>query len=329
MIITIENAVLYEVGENLIGSDVPLDIRDSGVNKYISSLIESTYDTNKLRRLEQARSEEICEDADRLITSDRFITFADTFAGNIQTYLEDSETQNKGCVIAAVCIINNVRFVVLLKVDYLDGILKISNSEDKGKVKLNLSSADFILPSGKKVNECVFVDMKNKAVLFKDKIYKDSVDHEKFWAMSDYVLEGGYFLSPLESATAILKRAAKIADVYNEDVNVIKSCLSEYINDNIGSDITISDLAAATFKNYPSARNDFKNRLIDIDAVPNELHIDVEIAKKLCSNIKIKTDTGAVIAIPAEHYSDDRFFKEKHNDDGSIEIIIRSARQLT
>lgn len=229
-----------------------------------------------------------------------------------------------------VCIVqcDEKSYLGILKFNYKESYIHFYSSDGERKM-IHILQQKTTLPNAKqKLEEFAFVDLKNYAVLIKEKKYE--INGAKEFYLSTNVFRVSSELSPKEKYTIVEKSAQKVVkEYYNGDVqklsqikNAIKTSIQEegHINiDRVSEEVFLRDSSSKQLYQEEVEKKGVVDKCVN---VPNTLE------KKINKKQKLSTDSGIEISFPTEYLDNAQKIEFLQNPDGSMSILIKSINEL-
>ncbi len=332
MIITVNKAILH-ILDALSGvsvfSEKELDVSDGNITAYITAHIEKVFDDSSLRSGEFNSSSGFKYHLTEYLSgAEDFVRFSVYAAERLYEAISSSEKIYSADLMVCECTVREKNYICILKFDNKPGFTHRVVQEE-GTVCNEIINHYAILPSsGQKISDAAFIDTETLALRCKGK--KISVDGEKADLMGEFLLDGIFDISPRESYRAAVKIARDVAREFGADEAEVSVRMKDYIKEAVASD---SDLepekaAEAMFSESPSMREAFFDRAME-KQIPEHVEITEDIAKQASSNIRLVTDSGIELSLPAEFYRDPERMSLINNDDGTLSIQLNNIGSIT
>ncbi len=332
MIITVNKAILHilDAASGVsVFSEKELDISDGTVNAYISAHIEKIFDDSALRSGEfNAGSGFKYHLTEYLSGAEDFVKFSSYSAEQLYEAISSSEKVYSADLLICECTIRESNFICILKFDNKAGFTHRVVQEE-GAVHNEIINHYAILPSsGQRISDAAFIDTETLSIRCKGK--KISVDGEKVDLMGEFLLDGIFDISPRESYRSAVKIARDVAREFGADEAEVSVRMKDYIKEAVSADNDLEPEKAAEvmFVESPSMRDAFREKAAE-KQIPEHVEITDDIVKHASSNIRLVTDSGIELSLPAEFYRDPERMSIINNDDGTLSIQLNNIGAIT
>lgn len=185
-----------------------------------------------------------------------------------------------------------------------------------------------ILPNPiQKVNTFALIDAQSGALRFADK--KRSFGGEDVFILPQRILQCSTNTSSRETVKLVTSMAGKVAESYGysstEAVAKVKSYLAATADSD--SKVTTSALAREVFAESEVLQQELQKGLEEAK-LPQQVPVDKDYALRVSKSLKIKTDTGIEIIVPAECLENSDYIEFVNNPDGKISISIKNIGKI-
>ncbi len=331
MIISIKKAILHILDANsgiTVFSDAELDVSDASVNAFITKHIEKIYDDAALRSGEFTDSSGFKYHLNEYLGGNESFQQMSLFiAERVYDGISQAEKTESCDILVCHCLADERDTIAVLKLDNKIGFTH-QISQENGKIANSLINHYAILPTtSQKISECAFVRTGDLTIRYKGK--NRTIDGEKTDLIGELLLECVYDISPRESANAVNKIAKRVTVENGGDSIETKAKLKKFITENAVDEeyIETDAVAEAVFDGRPVMREEFREQMEQAN-VPKRVEKNKYVTKKMCSNIKLVTDTGVELTFPAEYYRDSKYLEIINNEDGTISIQINNIGEV-
>lgn len=331
MIVGINKAILH-ILDGMSGvtvySDNELDVSDASVNNFITTHIEKCYEDPGLRKGEFNESSGILYHIKQYRDKEEDLTaLSKAIAERMYEGIAASENPESCDVVVCDCVASEKPVIAILKCDNKIGFTHRVDQGD-GAVNNSIINHYAILPTlSQKISECAFIGLDDLSIRYKGK--KKKIDGESMDFIADVLLECMYDISSKESINAVTKLAKKVTMDNGGDTMEIASRMKEYLTENIDEIecIEVDKLAESVFDGRPAMKDEF-NAKIEEAQVPQKFEMNKYVTKKMSANIKITTDIGVEIILPAELYRDNEHIEIINNEDGTLSVKINNIGEI-
>lgn len=331
MIVGINKAILH-ILDGMSGvavfSDNELDVSDASVNNFITTHIEKCYEDPALRKGEFNENSGIRYHIKQYAANEEdFVALSKAVAERMYEGIAASENPESCDVVVCDCMASERNVIAILKCDNKIGYThRVEQGE--GAVNNSIINHYAILPTlSQKITECAFIDLEDMSIRYKGK--KKKIDGESMDFIADVLLECVYDISSKESINAVTKLAKKVTKDNGGDTMEIAARMKEYITENIEEIecIEVDKLANSVFDGRPAMKDEFNAKLEEAQ-VPETFEINKYVTKKMSANIKMTTDIGVEIILPAELYRDSEHIEIINNEDGTLSVKINNIGEI-
>ena len=220
-------------------------------------------------------------------------------------------------------------FLALLKMNYKDSFVHMTQNADDGSNYNAIIMQHATLPSsGSKLTEAVIIDLEDYTVRIVEKKY--SVNGVNTNYLSEIYLKCYAKMSQRTRMKIIEKTVDQINQKYFDD-NLEKQLESKAVIGNQIKEegaITPAVIGEKLYEEYPSAREEFEQKLDKYNMVTEEIRPQNEITVRKYHKQYLKTDTGIEINIPMDEYNNNDSVEFITNPDGTISIMIKNISRL-
>ncbi len=307
-------------------SELSLDI-DEDTFEYITKQITKVafLPTNKKYTL--SNSSESCE---LLMSFDK-----DKFEQTTQELSKNIFDIYKGCTDAVSCDLlyclyetEGVKKLCMLKLDYRESYIhKIEMLDDKRVVRLIKYKSS--LPNvSQKADESFIYEIDNNALFINEK--KHELEEEKTTIFTHFVFNLPFTLSPKDTYEIIEKTSKKMVKEYFDNDIEKKIDVKKEIVDSFNSKGTV-DLDKITEKVFESdsvVKERYTEELKSSGIKENTVKLDYKLDKKINRKQRIKTEEGIEILIPVEYLNNTDKISFNTNEDGTVNIIMKSLNNV-
>lgn len=185
-----------------------------------------------------------------------------------------------------------------------------------------------ILPNPvQKVNTFALVNAASGELRFADK--KRSIGGEDVYILPQRILQCNTNTSTRETVKLVTEMAGQIAENYGysstEAVAKVKSYLAETAETD--SKLETAALVKEVFSDSEVLQQELQKGLEEAK-LPEQIPVDKNYALRMSKSMKIKTDTGIEIIVPAECLENNDYIEFVSNPDGKISISIKNIGKI-
>lgn len=185
-----------------------------------------------------------------------------------------------------------------------------------------------ILPNPvQKVNTFALVNVASGELRFADK--KRSIGGEDVYILPQRILQCSTNTSTRETVKLVTEMAGQIAENYGysstEAVAKVKSYLAETAETD--SKLETAALVKEVFSDSEVLQQELQKGLEEAK-LPEQVPVDKNYALRMSKSMKIKTDTGIEIIVPAECLENNDYIEFVSNPDGKISISIKNIGKI-
>ncbi len=197
-------------------------------------------------------------------------------------------------------------------------------SNDFGDVATTVARHHAILPNpSQRVASFALVELDTMSVWFVDKVRE--IAGEKRLLLPDGLLQCTSQASSKEVIQAVTSVVEEVAEQFGANSAVALSKAKAYVAESASDDeeLDVRELGERVFADRPQVRESFE-RAIEEKAMPEQVSVEREVARKVTRNHKIRTDTGIEVTFPAEYGDNSDFIEFFSTPDGRIEIALKN-----
>lgn len=321
-----------------------LHIMDTGVNlpvlsdKLITLNEETEYflttHIEKLLKDPEFKECTFCKETDsnriliEKIQDDNFIETTQALGQSLFDTMYANGDIPPGDVVFCIFMIDQHKYLGILKFDYKPAYIHNLIIDNELKETKIIKQKAAIANEKQKINECIFINLRDYSVMIKEKKYE--INETKEYYLSTTFLKVTTKLS-LKEKYEIIERSAKeiVKEYYNDDVKKtshIKTVIQDSIDNNMM--IEVDEMAKKAFSDSPKIHEHYKNKIAKKGLNEEAIRINEQLEKKINKKQKIATDTGIEISVPTDYMNDSQKIEFLMNEDGTISIIIKSVNQM-
>lgn len=179
-----------------------------------------------------------------------------------------------------------------------------------------------------KVDECVFIDLRDHALRIKEKKYE--LNGQKEYYLSGQFMRTQPARSYKEQYKLVEKSAEQIVKKYYTGDSLKQAEVKMAIRNNVDKnlEIDIDDLSKDAFRDSPDMQVQYKQELAQKGFTEKKIKINQQICNELERNHKIITDNGIKMEIPSDLMKDKNKLEFFVNQDGTMSILIKNVNEV-
>lgn len=185
-----------------------------------------------------------------------------------------------------------------------------------------------ILPSpSQKVQSAAVIDLRSLAVLFVDK--KRVIAGQDRYLIPEGLLQCSTQASTKEVVTAVTQIVEEVAQEYGANPTVAVTQAKAYAVEcaEEGRDLDLDELADEVFGEQVAPRESIREYAEERE-VPQQVTVEKEVARRVATTQKIRTDTGIEISFPAEYVRSPEFISFTSTADGTYSISLNNITSI-
>ena len=197
-------------------------------------------------------------------------------------------------------------------------------ANDFGDVATTVARHHAILPNpSQKVSSFAVVELATMDVWFVDKVRE--IAGEKRLVLPEGLLQCSSRASSKEVIQAVASVVEEVAEEFGANSTVALSKAKAYVAETADADedLDVRELGERVFSDRPQVRERFE-RAIEEKAMPEQVSVERDVARKVTRNHKIRTDTGIELTFPAEYGDNPDFIEFFSTPGGRIEIALKN-----
>jgi hypothetical protein len=233
-----------------------------------------------------------------------------------------------GDLLCCALIINNERYIALLKLNYKTGFTHHVSQMEGGTANTIIKHKTLLPAEGQKPDEAILINLESGELKLLEKAYE--INGVKEFYLSKYFLNCSSELSDNQKLKIIDKVTKKInKKYYDEDfdkVAKLKNVVSQSIEDN--NEVHVEKIAQEMFDTNLAVRDEYIQEIQKAGLTEESIQIPEKIVEKKFKTHRIKTDTGIEINFPLSYYDNSDMIEFSNNPDGSISIIIKNISRI-
>ncbi len=216
----------------------------------------------------------------------------------------------------------------MLLLDHKDSYIhKIDELDDKRLIRIVKYKST--LPNiSQKSDESFIYEIDNNILFINEK--KHELEEEKITLLSHFVFNLPFTLSPKDTYEIIDKTSKKMVKEYFDNDIEKKIDVKKEIVDSFNSKGTI-DLSKITdnvFEADTVVKERYTEELKNSGIKENTVKLDYKLDKKINKKQRIKTEEGIEILIPVEYLDNTDKISFNTNEDGTVNIIMKSLNNV-
>lgn len=220
-------------------------------------------------------------------------------------------------------------YLALLKLNYKDSFVHMTQNAEDGSNYNAIIMQHATLPSaGSRLSEAVIIDLEDLTIRIVEKKYE--VNGVKTDYLSQLYLNCHAKMSQKTKMNIVTRAIDQINHKYFED-NIEKQLETKaVIETQIREEgaITPVVIGEKLYKEYPSVREEYEEKLGKYNMVKEEVRPQSEATVRKFQKQYLKTDTGIEINIPMDEYNHNDNVEFITNPDGTISIMIKNISRL-
>ena len=220
-------------------------------------------------------------------------------------------------------------YLALLKMNYKDSFVHMTqNAEDGSNYNAIIMQHATLPSSSSKLTEAVIIDLEDYTVRVIEKKYMVNGVNTNY--LSELYLKCYTRMSQRTRMKIVEKTVDHINQKYFED-NIEKQLETKALIENQIREegaITPSAIGERLYEGYPTAKEEFEQKLDKYNMVKDEIRPQNEVTVRRYHKQYLKTDTGIEINIPMNEYNNNDSVEFITNPDGTISIIIKNINRL-
>lgn len=307
-------------------SDNLVDV-DDDMFAYTAKQIEKVMFNPASKKYDLVNNTENC---DMLLnfTEERFIETTQLLTKNIFEIMKKCSEAVSCDLMFCLYETENVKKLCMLKLSYKDSYIhKIDDIEGKRlnrilKYKATLPNAS------QKSDENFIYEIVNKTLYIAEKKY--DIEDEKATIFSNFIFNQPFTLSPKETYDAIDKVSKKVVKEYfNNDIEKKVSVKKEIVDSfNSKGTVDLNKITDNVFEADSQVKQVYNEQLKSTGINDENVKLDYKLDKKINKKQRIKTDEGIEILIPVEYLDNIDKISFNTNEDGTVNIVLKSLNNV-
>lgn len=224
--------------------------------------------------------------------------------------------------------INGKKYLALLKMNYKESYVHMTNSEESGNVNSIIKYQSTLPASSTKLSEAVIIDMEDYEVKIIEKKYE--VNGEKCNYLSELYLRCKASMSSKSKMDIVTRAVEQVNKKHYSEEPVkqmeAKRIIKEEIEQN-GS-VNVEKISEKIYGQVPEIKEEFDAKMEKYHMEKAEVKPQSEKTTKKFEKQFLKTDTGIEINIPMEQYRDINQVEFITNPDGTISVLIKNINKI-
>lgn len=329
--IIIDKAIVHILDMSLntpICSNKNLEINDE-MYEYISKQISKIQLNPSSKKYNLENNTENCDMLFSLNNDEsNFINVTQCISKNIFSILKTCLDVKSCDLLYCMYKFEGIKKLAMLKLNYKDSYIhKIEDVEGNRYNKVIRYNST--LPNLSQKSDENFIYEIYKSILhINEKKYV--IEDEKSNIFSDFIFNQPFTLSPKETYDTIDKISKKMVKQYfDDDVEKKIDIKKEIVNSfNTNGTLNIDDIAEKVFESDTQIKQVFNEELKNKGIKDDNIKLDFKLDKKINKKQKIKTAEGIEILIPVEYLDNTDKIAFNTNDDGTVNIMLKSLNDV-
>jgi hypothetical protein len=308
-------------------SELPLEVDDDTFEYIAKQITKITFlPTNKKYTL--SNNTENCE---LLMTFDKnnFELITQSLSKNIFEIFKSCSDIESSDLLYCLYETEGVMKLCMLMLDHKDSYIhKIDELDDKRLIRI-VKYKSTLPNSSQKPDESFIYEIDNNVLFINEK--KHQVEEEKITIFTHFVFNLPFTLSPKDTYEIIDKTSKKMVKEYFDNDIEKKIDIKKEIVDSFNSKgtIDINKISEKVFEADTVVKERYTEELKNSGIKENTVKLDYKLDKKINKKQRIKTEEGIEILIPVEYLDNTDKISFNTNEDGTVNIIIKSLNNLS
>ena len=307
-------------------SELPIEI-DDDTFEYIAKQITKIAFLPTNKKYSLTNNSENCQ---LLMTFDKnnFEQITQTLSKNIFEIMKRCTNPNSCDLMYCLYETEGVTKLCMLKLDYKDSFIhKIDELDDKRIVRVIKYKST--LPNiSQKSDESFIYEIENNMLFINEKRYE--IEEEKTTVFSNFVFNLPFTLSPKDTYDAIEKASKKMVKEYFDNdiekkINVKKEIVESFNEKGI---VDLNKITDTVFEADSVVKERYNEELKNSGIKEETVKLDYKLDKKINKKQRIKTEEGIEILIPVEYLDDTDKISFNTNEDGTVNIVMKSLNNV-
>lgn len=307
-------------------SEIPLEI-DDDTFEYIAKQITKIAFLPSNKKYTLSNNSENCE---LLMTFDKdnFEKVTQALSKNIFEIMQRCTGINSADLLYCLYETEGVKKLCMLKLDHKDSYIhKIDELDDKRIVRVVKYKST--LPSiSQKSDESFIYEIDNNTLFINEK--RHEVEEEKTTIFSNFIFNLPFTLSPKDTYDTIEKVSKKMVKEYFDNdiekkINIKKEIVDSF---NTKGTVDLSKITDTVFEADSVVKERYNEELKCSGIKEETVKLDYKLDKKINKKQRIKTEEGIEILIPVEYLDDTDKISFNTNEDGTVNIVMKSLNNV-
>lgn len=307
-------------------SEVALDV-DEEIYEYIVKMIEKIMFNPSSKKYTLTNNTENCE---LLLTFDEsnFETVTQSLSKNIFDVMKQIIDINSADLLFVLYETEGLKKFCMMKLDYKNSFIHKIDEVDGKKINRVLKYKSTLPNISQKPDENFIYEIENNALFINEKRYM--VEEEKTTIFSNIIFNQPFTLSPKETYDAIEKVSKKMVKEYFDNDIEKKIDVKKEIVDSFNSKGTLdlNNITDKVFEADSQIKQRYNEELKSTGIKDETVKLDYKLDKKINKKQRIKTEEGIEILIPVEYLDNTDKISFKTNEDGTVNIIMKSLNNV-
>ena len=217
----------------------------------------------------------------------------------------------------------------ILKLDYVNSFThQVEFNDDK--IAVGLIKYCAALPGGsQRIKQAAFIKPKKEGQKFDLWVLDDKKNTKKEDEYSaNYFVNSFLCCSQISDSRTLTKKFINAVEIWTrsnitEDAGQAEKVRSTVKKELINKDsVDVEELSQKLFSNDTDKKQGFEG-FIKSNGIEEEIKLDKDYVKKKLKKVKLKIDNDIDLTIDKEAYNDPSKFEIQHNNDGSINMVIK------
>ncbi len=307
-------------------SELPLEI-DDDTFEYIVKQITKIAFLPSSKKYTLSNNSESCQ----LLMSfnnSNFEAITQTLTKNIFEAMKNCTNANSSDLLYCLYETEGVKKLCMLKLDYKDSFIhKIDEIDEKRLVRI-LKYKSTLPNISQKPEESFIYEIDNNTLFINEKRYE--IEEEKAAIFSNFIFNLPFTLSPKDTYDTIEKVSKRMVKEYFDNDIEKKINIKKEIADSFNSKGTVdlNKITDTVFESDSIVKERYNEELKSSGIKEDTVKLDYKLDKKINKKQRIKTEEGIEILIPVEYLDDTDKISFNTNEDGTVNIIMKSLNNV-
>jgi hypothetical protein len=328
--IVIDKAVLhvldFNAGSVILSNDV-LSIKD-GIEVFLLKHIEKSL-ASQDAKLGVFYEDSECKKllAGYLEGKMDFVLFSKEIAHMLEQAISHAEEMVSADLIICDAHIDDVQKIIIFKCSSQRGFVHQVSHTPAG-FQNDIVNNHAILPNpGQKIEEFAIIDVLKMELSIHAKKY--TIDGNSVFVFPELLLECSQAPSQKETIKKISQTVKQVAEAYGQDNIAAAAAMKSFIAGTmeVSNELDPREVGKAVFDDNPAMQSDYIHQMQEA-GFTEPAQMDQESTLKKMRTYKLKTDTGIELTIPTDYFENTKFVEFKHQNDGSIIIVLKNVMNL-